>query len=326
MNDDYKLKAKKYSGGFRSFISETMILFLFVILFALCCISSKFRDMDNIFNILRQASFIAMMAMGEFFVVLVGEIDMSISATIGMTSIFFAGMIVSNHWSVPAALLLVLVMSIVVGIINGLLVVYGKLPAFIATLTVMNMLKGVNYIYSDGLPISLQKDLPGFDQFALGRLFGVVPYAVITMAIVAVILTIFTTQTALGRSFFATGGNANAARLSGVSTNFVKILAFVICAVLCMLGAIGLTSKGNQGNVTLGDTLVFDIMTIVYLGGTSASGGRGRIWGIVVGALVLQTISNIMVIMGINAYWQWLVKGFILVTVVLSESFTKRKK
>ena len=326
MSDDYALKSKRFSGGFKSFISETMILFLFIALFALCCLNPKFRDMENIFNIMRQASFIAIIAMGEFFVILVGEMDMSISSTIGMVSIFFAGLVVNSHLPIPVSIAICLVMVIAVGIINGMLVVYGKLPSFIATLTVMNMLKGANYLYSSGLPISLQKDLPGFDQFALGRLFDVVPYAVLTMAFVAVLLTVFSKQTALGRSFFAVGGNKEAAKLSGVNTNFVKILAFCICAIMCLVGSIGLTSKGNQGNVTLGDTLVFDVMTICVLGGTSLSGGRGRIWGIVVGALFLQTISNIMVILGISAYWQWIVKGAILVAVVLIEAFTKKNK
>ena len=326
MSDDYKLKSKRYSGGVKSFLSETMILILFVALFILCCFHPRFRDVDNIFNILRQASFIAIIAMGEFFVILVGEMDMSISSIIGMVSIFFAGMVVNTGLPMAVAIPIVLVMSIAVGILNGLLVVYGKIPSFIATLTVMNMLKGVNYIYSNGLPISLQKDLPGFDNFALGKLFDVIPYAVITMAVVAVILTVFTKQTALGRSFFAVGGNPVASKLSGVNTNFIKILAFCACAVLCTIGAIGLTSKGQQGNVTLGDTLVFDVMTICVLGGTSLTGGRGRIWGIVVGALFLQTISNIMVILGINAYWQWIVKGAILVIVVLIEAFSKKRK
>ena len=318
---DLKLKSKKYSGGYKAFLSDWMILVLFVVLFGLCCLHPNFRTSNNIFNILRQASFIAIIAMGEFFVILTGEMDMSISSTIGMVSIFFAGFTVRSGMPMGIAIILVAGMSIVLGILNGLLVVYGKMPSFIATLVTMNMLKGVNYLYSDGLPISGLSD--GFGQLALGKI-SIVPYAVILMVIVAVILTIFTNHTALGRSFFAVGGNREASKLSGLNTNFIAILAFVLCALLSTVGALGLTSKTQSGNVTLGDNMLFDVMTICVLGGTSLTGGRGRVSGIVIGALFLQVITNIMVLLSINSYWQWVVKGFILVVVVLIDSRSKK--
>ena len=102
-------------------------------------------------------------------------------------------------------------------------------------------------------------------------------------------------------------------------------LQFVICGVLSAIGALGLTSRTQSGNVSLGDELLFDVMTICVLGGTSLTGGKGRIAGIVIGALFLQVISNIMVLMGINTYWQWVVKGIILVVVVLIDSFSKKE-
>ncbi len=158
---------------------------------------------------------------------------------------------------------------------------------------------------------------------ALGRI-GIFPIAVILMLITAVILYIFTAHTALGRSFFAVGGNKEASKLSGLNVTFVAILAFVMSGVLSAVGALGLTSRTLSGNVTLGDNLLFDVMTICVLGGTSLTGGRGRVVGIVIGALFLQVISNIMVLMGINTYWQWLVKGIILVVVVLIDSYSKK--
>lgn len=318
---DYTLKSKKYSGGFKAFLSVWMILFLFVVLVALCCLNSNFRTPTNIMNILRQASFVAIIAMGEFFVILIAEMDMSISSIIGMVSIFFAGFCVKMGLPIGVAILLVLLMAAAIGVINGALVVYGKMPSFIATLVTMNMLKGINYIYSDGLPNSGLSER--FGQLALGKL-GIVPYAVILMFVVAIMLYMFTAHTALGRSFFAVGGNKEASKLSGINTQFVSILAFVLCGVLTTIGALGLTSKTQSGNVTLGDNLLFDVMTICVLGGTSLTGGRGRIFGIIIGALFLQTITNIMVLMGINTYWQWVVKGVILVVVVLIDSNSKR--
>lgn len=317
--NDYKVKSKRYTKGMKTLLNDWMIAFLFIALFALCCLNSDFRTTTNIMNVLRQASFVAIIAMGEFFVILIGEMDMSISSTIGMVSIFFAGFTVNMGLPIWLSFLLVVLIAIVVGVVNGCLVVYGKMPSFIATLVIMNMLKGINYIYSDGLPISGLSD--EFGQMALGKL-GIVPYAVILMIAVAVILNVFTAHTAIGRSFFAVGGNKEASRLSGLNVNFIAILAFVMCAILTTIGALGLTSKTLSGNVTLGDNLLFDVMTICVLGGTSLTGGRGRVFGIVIGALFLQVISNIMVLMGINTYWQWVVKGIILVVVVLIDSFS----
>ena len=139
--NDYKAKSKKYSGGWKAVISDWMIVFLFIVLVALCCLHPNFRTYNNIMNILRQASFVSIIAMGEFFVILIGQMDMSISSTIGMCSIFFAGFVVRNHMPMVAAVLIVLIMSAALGVINGCLVVYGKMPSFIATLTTMNMLK-----------------------------------------------------------------------------------------------------------------------------------------------------------------------------------------
>lgn len=320
--NDYKVKSKRYNNGMKALLNDWMIAFLFIALFALCCLNSDFRTTTNIMNVLRQASFVAIIAMGEFFVILIGEMDMSISSTIGMVSIFFAGFTVNMGLPIWLSFLLVILIAVVVGVVNGCLVVYGKMPSFIATLVIMNMLKGINYIYSDGLPISGLSD--EFGQMALGKL-GIVPYAVILMIVVAIILYIFTTNTAIGRSFFAVGGNKEASRLSGLNVNFIAILAFVMCAILTTIGALGLTSKTLSGNVTLGDNLLFDVMTICVLGGTSLTGGRGRVFGIVIGALFLQVISNIMVLMGINTYWQWVVKGIILVVVVLIDSFSKKE-
>ena len=125
--------------------------------------------------------------------------------------------------------------------------------------------------------------------------------------------------------FYAVGGNKEASKLSGLNTKYISILAFAMCGILTTIGALGLTSRTQSGNVSLGDELLFDVMTICVLGGTSLTGGRGRIAGIVVGALFLQVITNIMVLLGINSYWQWVVKGIILVIVVLIDSNSKKE-
>jgi ribose transport system permease protein len=299
-----------------------MILILFVALVVIfSVVTSTFRTENNIMNVLRQASFIAIIAMGEFFVILTGRMDMSISSIIGMVSIFFAGFAVTMGLPVWLAIVLVILMAAVVGIVNGVFVVYGKVPSFIATLVTMNIIKGIYYIYSGGLPIY---GLPESFNFLGAGYVGVIPFPVILMVVIALLLYVITQHTAIGRSLFAVGGNIEASKLSGINVNFVGILAFVLSAVLTAIGALGLTAKTLSGNVTIGENLLFDVMTIVVLGGTSLAGGRGRIYGVVVGALFLQVISNEMVLVGINTFWQWVVKGVILAAVVLIDANTKR--
>ncbi|MGI6687034.1 MAG: ABC transporter permease [Christensenellales bacterium] len=320
---DYSVKSQRYGAGFKSFFREWMILFLFIALVIISFIlNPQFRTTSNIMNILRQAAFLSIIAMGEFFVILVGHMDMSITSIIGMTSIFLAGFVVNDGISLGLALVLVFAMSAVVGIINGALVVYGKMPSFIATLVIMNILKGLYYIYSKGLPIS---GLPNNFNYLGAGYVGIVPFPVILMLVVALLLYLLSMHTSLGRSIYAVGGNLEASKLSGINTNFVIIFAFVLCALLSCLGALGLTAKTLSGNVSIGEYLLFDVMTICVLGGTSLSGGRGKVFGIVIGALFLQVISNIMVLMSINTYWQWVVKGIILVVVVLIDSNTHER-
>ncbi|HEX7474455.1 MAG TPA: ABC transporter permease [Dehalococcoidales bacterium] len=321
-NSDFKIKSKRYSEGSKSFVQDWMILILFAVLVVIFSVaSSTFRTTSNIMNVLRQASFISIIALGEFFVIVTGQMDMSISSTIGLVSIFFAGFTVTMGMPIWLAIVLVMLMAVAVGLVNGVLVVYGKMPSFIGTLVTMNIIKGIYYIYSGGLPIS---GLPESFNFLGAGYVGVVPFPVILMVIIALLLYVITAHTSLGRSFFAVGGNIEAANLSGINVKFVGIIAFVLCAVLTAIGALGLTSKTLTGNVNLGESLLFDVMTIVVLGGTSLLGGRGRVFGVVIGALFLQVISNMMVLEGINTYLQWVVKGAILLAVVLVDANSNR--
>ncbi|MDC7244517.1 MAG: ABC transporter permease [Sphaerochaetaceae bacterium] len=273
-------------------------------------------------NVFRQVSFLAIVALGEFFVILTGQMDMSIGSMVGMASCFLAGFVVNSGMNIWLAGAIALLMVITFGVINGVLTVYGKMPSFIVTLVTMNVIKGINYIYSRGLPIS---GLPrGFNELGMGHVLGI-PVPVIMMLIVTVVLRVYTTQTPMGRSFFAVGGNHEASRLSGINTNLVGISAFVLSAIMSFIGAIGLTARTMSGVANLGDNMLFDVMTVVVLGGTALSGGRGKVVGVMLAAMLLGVITNAMVLLGINTYWQWIVKGIILVAVVLIDSNTQKE-
>lgn len=322
-NIRFKEKSQKIGGGLRAFIREWMILFLFILLLTVCSLFiPNFASANNILNVFRQVSFLAIVALGEFFVILTGNMDMSIGSMVGMVSCFLAGFVVNSGMNIWLALFLTLLMAIAFGLINGVLTVYGRMPSFIVTLVTMNVIKGINYIYSRGLPIS---GLPrGFNFLGMGRVLGI-PVPVILMIIVTVVLQVYTTQTPMGRSFFAVGGNHEASKLSGINTKRIGIMAFVFSAVMSFVGAIGLTARTMSGVANLGDNMLFDVMTVVVLGGTALSGGRGKVVGVALAAMLLGVITNAMVLLGINTYWQWIVKGIILVTVVLIDSNTTKE-
>lgn len=321
--ESFSAKSNRFSGGIRGFMNEWMILVLFIALFAICAVSiDRFLELGNLMNIARQVSFLTIAALGQFFVILIAHMDLSVGSSIGLMSTLLAGLVAFSGLPAWLAIILVLVAAAVIGLVNGSVVVYGKVPAFIATLVMMNVLMGLAYIYSRGLPIS---GLPQWINFlGMGYLFNV-PVPVYLMLVVAICCYVFTQHTELGRSFYAVGGNQDAARLSGINVKFVGMLAFVLCAVLSAIAAIGLTARTMSGSASLGDAMLFDIITVVVLGGTSLFGGKGNVIGVVIAALLTGVITNAMVLLGIDTYYQWIVKGAILITVVLIDVNSKRE-
>ena len=316
-------KSTRYSGGFRAFVNEWMILFLFLALFVICSVFiDRFLDLGNLMNIARQISFLAIVALGQFFVILIAQLDLSIGSAIGLQSVLLAGLVAKSGLNIWLALVLVLVSAVVIGLVNGALVIYGSVPSFIATLVTMNVLTGIAFLYSRGLPISGLP--PWLNYLGMGYLFSI-PVPVYLMVLVTVLCYVFTMHTELGRSFYAVGGNAEAARLSGINVKFIGMLAFVLSSLLATLGSIGLTARTMSGSATLGDAMLFDVMTVVVLGGTSLFGGRGNVLGVVLAAFLTGVITNAMVLLGIDTYFQWIVKGAILITVVLIDVNSKRK-
>lgn len=309
-----EMKNSLRTSRLRVFANEWMILVLFLALVVACSVLiDGFRDVGNYLNIARQVSFLAIAGLGQFFVILVAQLDLSVGSSIGLTSVLLAGLVVNNSWPMWLALIAIFGAAVLIGLINGLVVVYAKVPAFISTLVMMNVLMGLAYIYSRGLPIS---GLPSwFNYLGMGYLFNI-PVPVYFMIVIAILCSIFTTRTALGRSFYAVGGNAEASRLSGINVKRVGILAFVLCSVLTTIASIGVTSRTMSGGAALGEAMLFDIITVVILGGTSLFGGRGNVFGVIIAALLLGVITNAMVLVGIDTYFQWIIKGAILITVV----------
>lgn len=303
-------------------IKEAAIVLLFILIFILASVFVEdFFDSSNIINVVRQISFLAIIGLGQFFVILIGGIDMSVGSTIGLVSIVLANLMGVHQYPIYLAIIIVLLLALFIGFVNGLLSVYGHVTPFIATLITMIIIKGVNYLYSNGIPIS---GLPSEFNFLGAGYVGPIPFPIIVLLFIGVLCYILTTNTKVGRSLYAVGGNLEASKLSGININKIRIYAFMLSSFLAGIGAILITSRTMSGQPAIGESMLFDIITIVVLGGTSLTGGRGKVVGVIIAALILGVIDNVMVLKGIHTYWQQVVKGVILAVVVLIDSHSKK--
>lgn len=304
-------------------IKEGAIILLFILMFILASVFVEdFFNSNNIINLVRQISFLAIIGLGQFFVILIGGIDMSVGSTIGLVSILLADLMSSYQLPIALAITIVLAVTVVVGWVNGLISVYGHVTPFIATLITMIIIKGFNFLYSNGIPIS---GLPREFNFLGAGYVGPIPFPIIIMILIGAICYVLTMKTSIGRSLYAVGGNLEATKLSGINTNRIRIFAFILSSFLAGIGAILITSRTMSGQPAIGEAMLFDIITIVVLGGTSLTGGRGRVVGVIFAALILGIIDNVMVLKGIDAYWQQVVKGVILAIVVLIDAHSKKE-
>ncbi|NTB95034.1 ribose ABC transporter permease [Agrobacterium tumefaciens] len=275
--------------------------------------SDNFFSVNNIMNVLRQVSVVGILAVGMTFVILTGGIDLSVGAVMALVGTLSAGLMVNSGLPASVALPAGLFIGLGIGIFNGALVAWGKMPAIIVTLATMGMARGLGLIYSGGYPVS---GIPSWiSWFGVGRV-GVVPVPVIIMVAIYAIALVLLQRTAFGRHVYALGGNELAARLSGVKTQRVKLAVYGISGVTAALAALILTGRLMSGQPNAGVGFELDAIAAVVLGGTAIAGGRGLILGTLIGAVLLGILNNGLNLMGINPYLQDVIKGGIILLAI----------
>lgn len=298
---------------------------IFLVILVLCLIfavaSPVFLSAENIINIFRQVAVIGIVAVGMTFVVLTGGIDLSIGATIGVASVFTAQMMLWGYSPVFAAFCSLIVCALF-GLVNGVFINELLIPPLVATLGTMTALRGVAYLVSGGLPVF------GFpDSFSvLGQGYvGFVPIPVIVMIGVFLSGYVVLEMTPLGRYVYGVGGNEEASRLSGISVKTIKYFVYTVSGFLSGIAGIVLLSRINSGQPKAGQGYEMDVITAVVIGGVSISGGEGRLGYVVAGVLIIGILSNGMILLNINEYVQWVVKGLVLVAAVGFDRISKTK-
>ncbi|MEK5477510.1 ribose ABC transporter permease RbsC [Paenibacillus sp. FSL R5-0407] len=291
------------------------LLGLAILIIIVAILNPSFLEPLNILNLLRQVSINALIAFGMTFVILTGGIDLSVGSILALSSAFVANMMVSGFDPI-FAIIVGCLLGGVMGMVNGLLITQGKMAPFIATLATMTIFRGLTLVYTNGNPITGLGDSMTFQLFGRGYQFGI-PVPAITMIITFAILWVVLHKTSFGRKTYAIGGNEKAAIVSGIKVSRVKIMIYTLAGLMSALAGAILTSRLNSAQPTAGTSYELDAIAAVVLGGTSLSGGRGRIVGTLIGALIIGTLNNGLNMLGVSSFYQMVVKGIVILIAVL---------
>lgn len=321
---------KPYNKYFIRFQSLIALLILCVVI---ALLSDKFFTINNGWNVMRQIAVNICISVGMTLVILTAGIDLSVGSVLALSGAVTAG-VLKYGIEVPSgnlfigftllgAVLAGLLIGSLLGLFNGWTITKFKVPPFVATLAMLTIARGLTMLWTKGHPISnLGSD---FSYFGTGWLLGIpVP---VWIAGLVVLLAVFITQnTKLGRYIYATGGNENAAKLSAININRVKIAVYTIAGGLAALGGLIVTSRLDSAQPNAGNSYELDAIAAVVIGGTSLSGGKGSIWGTVLGAVIIGVLNNGLVLLDVSPFWQQVVKGgVILLAVIIDKANSKNE-
>ncbi|MGX6447020.1 ABC transporter permease [Patulibacter sp. S7RM1-6] len=304
-------------------LNELGLLGAIVVLYVVLALTAGgFMTSGNQLGILRDASTIGIAAAGMTFVIIAGEIDLSIGPAVAFASVVLAQAIADWGLPVGVALLATLVISTLLGGFAGLLRAKWAVPSFIATLGLWMALRGLAQQWTDALPVPLPVN--GFFDTLAGNIIGI-PTPAIVMVLVFAVFAWIARYTAYGRAVFAVGGNANAAKLSGIDLSRIRVLIFATTGLLSAITGILLAARLGSGNGGAASGLEFDVITAVVIGGTALAGGRGSMLGTFLGVLFMTLLVNGLVLLGVDPFFQNVVRGAIIVGAVLINILLARR-
>ena len=307
---------------FKRLLREQTLIIVFVIIIIGMGISTPvFLTTRNLLNILLQTSMIGVMAAGMTMIILMADIDLSVGSVAAFAGVLAAKMQVLYGWGTFGAILLPLVICFGMGIIVGTVVAKLGVHSFVATMGVLSISRGFALILSDGHPISGLA--PAFNYIGQGRI-GSFPFPALLMLIIMAAAWFFLSQTKSGRGVYAIGGNKEAARLSGIPVDRIRILIFGTCSTLAGLSGIILAGRVNSGQPIASQGTELDVIASVIIGGTSLYGGRGGIWKTLLGTLILGILRNGLNLIGVTPYWQKVFIGFLIVITVVLDRIQHR--
>ena len=285
---------------------------LAVICTTLAIMTPSFATTGNLINVARQISINGILAVGVTYVLLTGGVDLSLGSVVALAGVVAATLARPGEYPLAVPILLGILAGAACGAVNGVVVTWGKVAPFIATLGMMTVARGLALVLSGGRPVSNVS--PAFAR--LGGDFAGIPVPVLVLGGVAAGSWLFLTNTRLGRYVYAVGGNENAARAAGISVARVKLFAYTTCGAMAGLAGVVLAARITAGQPNAGVAYELDAIAAVVIGGTSLSGGVGGIGGTILGALLMGVINNGLDLLNVSSYYQQIVKGGIIIGAV----------
>lgn len=283
-------------------------------------LSDRFLTLPNLINIARQVSINAIIAMGVTLVILTGGIDLSVGSLVALT-----GCAAILSMELPGAdftgIMIGLGVGAAAGLLNGILIAYARIPPFIGTLAMLTMARGTALVITEGQPI-VRFDSP-YRWFGDGMV-GVVPVPVLLMVLILAVTYFILRHTPLGSYIYATGGNEEAARLSGVKVTRIKTLVYLISGLYAGISGMILAGRLGSAQPNTGEGFELDAIAAVVLGGTSLMGGKGSIWGTLIGAFIIGVLNNGFNLLNVSPFYQLIAKGAVIILAVLVDQLLKR--
>ena len=309
---------EKAKGFDKKWIQTYMLIFIVIGLgVILSFISSNFLTVTNLLNVVRQIAVNGILAIGMTIVCLTGGIDLSVGSIVAFSGIIAAGLLRDTSYPIIVVVLAAIAVGAVCGLYNGYFVAYWNAAPFVVTLSMMTIARGMTYVYSDGRPISNLRT--EFLTIGKGSIAGI-PIPTLILAVVFILGSIMLTKLKFGRYVYAVGGNENAAMVSGINVKRIKMMVYVLSGIACGIAAIILTARVSAGLPQAGESYELDAIAATVIGGTSLSGGRGRLWGTIVGAILLGIVNNGLDLLNVSSFYQQIVKGLIILGAILIDS------
>ncbi|WP_108460492.1 ABC transporter permease [Devosia naphthalenivorans] len=312
----------KTRRNFSFLFALTLVGLLVLICVALSIATPNFATGNNISNLLRQGSMIAILAIGQTFVIITAGIDLSVGAIVGFSTVVVAGLIQSGM-PVYLAIIITLIMGLLIGFFHAFGIVKMGLPPFIITLATLTSLRGIGLLMTNGSTINITD--ASFNQFSRESFLGV-PNLFWMVIIVAVPAFVFLHLSKWGRYLYAVGSNPEAARLSGVSVPKMIYIAYGLSAMCAAIVGVMLAARLGVGNATQGEGWELQAIASSVIGGTSLFGAVGSVHGPLIGAFILATISNGANLLNVNSFWQRIITGALIIIIVFFDQLRRRNR
>jgi len=305
-------------------INSIGIIIVYILVFGFLSIACpNFYKISNIMVSIRQAVYTVIVGMGMCFVISMGGIDLSVGSIVGISGMLSA-MFILDGMNIYLAILLVVLIGAAIGLVNGFITTKMKIPYFIGTLATMQILRGLIYVKTKGVPLYGV----GYKEFTIfGQGYaGIVPIPIIISIVIVAICYYLFNKTKFGRYTVSIGSNEDAAKLVGIGINKIKILVFVLSGILCALAGIILCARSEAAVPDAGSGYEMDAIAACVIGGTSMSGGKGSIIGTVFGAILMATIKNGLSILNVNTFWHQVVIGLFIIAAVSFDGLTSARR